>query len=373
MALADVISQLGSTIINLVSNTVQGIADFLDDNIDNIPESGTGSPNNSMGTYLLGDIRTTYINIPETYMDFKSIMSSEEGLINFNNSEFATSVLSKVQTANFKRFTRYKYSSGERNSFNTLYYPTYLYADVDAFYWIDGKYFGPKSPDDFPETIALNEITYTKDTENTCPIINDGLVLYDIIEQYMSDSTLTPLEQEKGMFDIFSNYPIVATEEIPSDVVQGIHVLPMQYIDYSNGELWTNISHRIISCYPTPVTIYNPDRKYIGYPVAKRANTYIANLRPRVLFDETAPCYFYTLSGGNMLHVHFDANAYSAWGMPFVVPSDGILYVPLPLSEEYEETYNETIRIDASCSLRPLTEHGLNPIICTGKLQNNIT
>ena len=40
MALADVISQLGSTIINLVSNTVQGIADFLDDNIGNIPDTG---------------------------------------------------------------------------------------------------------------------------------------------------------------------------------------------------------------------------------------------------------------------------------------------------------------------------------------------
>ena len=40
MALADVISQLGSTIINLVSNTVQGIADYLDDNIGNIPDTG---------------------------------------------------------------------------------------------------------------------------------------------------------------------------------------------------------------------------------------------------------------------------------------------------------------------------------------------
>ena len=40
MALADVISQLGSTIINLVSNTVQGIADYLDDNIGDIPDTG---------------------------------------------------------------------------------------------------------------------------------------------------------------------------------------------------------------------------------------------------------------------------------------------------------------------------------------------
>ena len=40
MALADVISQLGSTIINLVSNTVQGIADFLNDNIGDIPDTG---------------------------------------------------------------------------------------------------------------------------------------------------------------------------------------------------------------------------------------------------------------------------------------------------------------------------------------------
>ena len=43
MALADVISQLGSTIINLVSNTVQGIADFLNDNIGNIPDTGVVS------------------------------------------------------------------------------------------------------------------------------------------------------------------------------------------------------------------------------------------------------------------------------------------------------------------------------------------
>ena len=40
MALADVISQLGTTIINLVSNTVQGIADYLNGNIGNIPDTG---------------------------------------------------------------------------------------------------------------------------------------------------------------------------------------------------------------------------------------------------------------------------------------------------------------------------------------------
>lgn len=40
MALADVISQLGSTIINLVTNTVQGIADYLTDNIGDIPDTG---------------------------------------------------------------------------------------------------------------------------------------------------------------------------------------------------------------------------------------------------------------------------------------------------------------------------------------------
>ena len=40
MALADVISQLGSTIINLVSNTIQGIADYLADNMGNIPDTG---------------------------------------------------------------------------------------------------------------------------------------------------------------------------------------------------------------------------------------------------------------------------------------------------------------------------------------------
>ena len=40
MALSDVITSLGTAIINLVSNTVQGIADYLINNSD-IPESST--------------------------------------------------------------------------------------------------------------------------------------------------------------------------------------------------------------------------------------------------------------------------------------------------------------------------------------------
>ena len=51
MALADVISQLGTTIINLVTNTVQGIADYLNDNIGDIPDTGGGTP----GTITIPD------------------------------------------------------------------------------------------------------------------------------------------------------------------------------------------------------------------------------------------------------------------------------------------------------------------------------
>lgn len=54
MALTDVISQLGTTIINLVSNTVQGIADYINNNSGDISDTGggtTGTP----GTITIPD------------------------------------------------------------------------------------------------------------------------------------------------------------------------------------------------------------------------------------------------------------------------------------------------------------------------------
>lgn len=69
MALADVISQLGSTIINLVSNTVQGIADYLNDNIGNIPDTG----GETRGTITIPDPLT--IN----QLNVGTIKSSYEG------------------------------------------------------------------------------------------------------------------------------------------------------------------------------------------------------------------------------------------------------------------------------------------------------
>ena len=52
MALADVISQLGTTIINLVSNTVQGIADYINNNSGDISNTGGGT---SSGTVTIPD------------------------------------------------------------------------------------------------------------------------------------------------------------------------------------------------------------------------------------------------------------------------------------------------------------------------------
>lgn len=67
MALADVISQLGTTIINLVSNTVQGIADYLNSNIGNIPDTGggtTGAP----GTITIPDpLTVNQLNVGMIY------------------------------------------------------------------------------------------------------------------------------------------------------------------------------------------------------------------------------------------------------------------------------------------------------------------
>ena len=72
MALADVISQLGSTIINLVSNTVQGIADYLTDNIGDIPDTDTGG--GTTGTITIPDPLT--VNQLNVGMIYGAISSS---------------------------------------------------------------------------------------------------------------------------------------------------------------------------------------------------------------------------------------------------------------------------------------------------------
>ena len=73
MALADVISQLGTTIINLVSNTVQGIADYINNNSGDISDTGggtTGTP----GTITIPDPLT--VNQLNTSMIYGTVSSS---------------------------------------------------------------------------------------------------------------------------------------------------------------------------------------------------------------------------------------------------------------------------------------------------------
>ena len=43
MSLADTITQLGSSIINVITKGIQGVADYINDNIGDIPDTGGAS------------------------------------------------------------------------------------------------------------------------------------------------------------------------------------------------------------------------------------------------------------------------------------------------------------------------------------------
>ena len=92
MALADVISQLGTTIINLVSNTVQGIADYLTDNIGNIPDTGGGTTGTTTipDPLTVGQLNTSKICGTASLSGEESLVPGE-GIIQCVCSTFAVS------------------------------------------------------------------------------------------------------------------------------------------------------------------------------------------------------------------------------------------------------------------------------------------
>lgn len=121
MALSETITKLGSTIINLLSNTVQGVADYIDDNIENIPDtSGVIKLNNP---YTLFDSKYTeaplynlsWLLSNGTYYAKSVYVTAYEALLVENNSEITAGTSTQLPSGGtyVKRGLSVKLSTAE--------------------------------------------------------------------------------------------------------------------------------------------------------------------------------------------------------------------------------------------------------------------
>lgn len=166
MALADVISQLGSTIINLVSNTVQGIADFLNDNIGNIPDTeGGSSADNSYNIGGLGDIIYSIEPLPSNkYTSFRDniMVVITTGLLYTKLLEY------------YNNCPTWTLMELNVNSSYEEFCPRYIWKTTieseDVYYSANGRYLNDDS-------FFLKELDHYTESGSTCKICWDPFIV----------------------------------------------------------------------------------------------------------------------------------------------------------------------------------------------------
>lgn len=178
MALADVISQLGSTIINLLSNTVQGIADYLEDNIGDIPDTGGGSSaDNSYNIGGLGDIIYSIEPLPsDKYASFRDnrMVAITTGLLYTKLLEY------------YNNCPTWTLMELNVNSSYEEYCPRYIWKTTieseDVYYSANGRYLNDDS-------FFLKELDHYTESGSTCKICWDPFIVdfYNLPTKVLTD------------------------------------------------------------------------------------------------------------------------------------------------------------------------------------------
>lgn len=201
MALADVISQLGSTIINLVSNTVQGIADFLNDNIGDIPDTGGGSSaDNSYNIGGLGDIIYSIEPLPsDKYASFRDnrIVTITTGLLHTKLLEY------------YNNCPTWTLMELNVNSSYKEYCPRYIWKATiegeDVYYSANGRYLNDNNS-------FLEELDHYTESGSTCKICWDPFIIdfYNFPAEVISSAPIfntAYLYGVDGVQNVFIRYP----------------------------------------------------------------------------------------------------------------------------------------------------------------------